>query len=458
MTVFLTFNKIKSIFASNLIAADKQQYELAKSISSSETLQVTEDNSHVYLKTNVPLKTQKDLDELTIYIEQIPLSSTHDSIKSIFSKYGKINYISLPRYKKSGKLKQFAFLEFDDLASVQNVLQAFKKIDALLLHQNVKPESLLSIKTFEPDQEGGVVVTDKEESKPEAEPESSSSSPPPAKRQKLEDSANESGNDPATATTADKSDVESDADKPNKKKKIRKHKRNQSKKKLMDECVMAMKVMKKNDWKKLRNAYLTLERQKAKEIKKILRESYNKRNESKHQSLMVASKASPKINFYGSPHHLTDQNASESTLDSQQTNIANFTPGCIVNIKFREPCADSKEFKKELKQFPCVQYVDIPEGGSQCFIRVDGSQAAHEIVSHYSSCEYETDILKDDVEREYWKKIADSREKKKRNKDSMEQSQTAEKKKRRRGREKLVIKIAKVTQSNQIIRFSEFDD
>jgi hypothetical protein len=240
------------------------------------------------------------------------------------------------------------------------------------------------------------------------------------------------------------------------KKKKRKHKRrNTAKNKLVDEHLMSMKVMKKNEWKKLRNAYLNLERQKAKEIKKILRETYNKRTDIKNQPFAsLTAKVSPKINFYGSPNERSTENVNEPVAESIEAGNLLFDPGCIVNIKFREPCVDFKEFKKELKQFPSVQYVDIMEGGSQCFIRVNASQAAHELVSHYSSCEYETEVLKDELEKDYWKKIFDSREKKKKNEDK---SKPNEKRHRRRGREKLVDKISKATQ-NTIIRFGDLEE
>ncbi|KAG5676792.1 hypothetical protein PVAND_006600 [Polypedilum vanderplanki] len=455
--IFLTFNKIKDILNSYLITEDKQLQEIVKSLSSSEILQVTDDNTKVSLKKEIPKKTQQEIDELTIYVEHIPLSSTHDSIKNIFSKYGKINYISLPRYKKSGQIKQFCFIEFDDQASVQNVLQTFKKLDGLLLHQNTKPENLLSIITFDSEKETNkseVTTNNLHESEDEG------NHSPPTKKLKLalevKNEEVKEENQKNTSMEDEKSIEDNVDDEVNtevvRKKKLRKHKRNHSKKNSIDERMMVMKVMKKTEWKKLRNAYLTLERQKAKEIKKILRESYNKRTESKNQPLQTSKAASPKISFYGSPDHFNDQTES---FESHQT-LNNFTPGCIVNIKFREPCVDCKEFKKELKQFSFVQYVDIPEGATQCFIRVDNSQSAHEIVNHYSSCEYETEILKDENEKNYWKKIFENREKKRRNKDS--EKNKMDKSKRRRGREKLVIKIAKATKSNQIIRFNEFDE
>lgn len=443
LSTFLNFNKIAEILRNYEVSEDKQQHELAKSVSKSTILELSEDRIKIKAKDDIPKKPPEEVEECTIYVEQIPLSSTHDSLRKIFSKFGKINYISLPRYKKSRQIKQFCFIEFDDPASVQNVLTGFKKIDGVLQYTSIKPENLLSVTTFEKDE------TDE----------------PPAKKAKIDVEENtikklnpdEKSTDKEDVKASDKElDPPASTEEVSKKKKKRKHKKNNTSKKGVDEHVMAMKVMRKTEWKKLRNAYLNLERQKAKEIKKILRESYNKRTDSKTH-ILHTTKASPKISFYGSPNDRSSDNATEpvgeSIFELYQSGNLMFTPGCIVNIKFREPCVDYKEFKKELKQFPSVQYVDILEGGSQCYIRVNTSQAAHELVSHYSSCEYETDILKDDLEKEYWKKIVDNREKKKKN----EEGKPAVKRQRRRGREKLMDKISKATQ-NQIIRFGEFDE
>lgn len=240
-----------------------------------------------------------------------------------------------------------------------------------------------------------------------------------------------------------------------KKKKNRHHKKKTGQKVFIDEHVMAMKIMRKKEWKKLRNAYLNLERQKAKEIKKILRDSYNKRNNNKIQEVQKyspANTASPRINFYGSPNDREDPAEATIEPESSLANGLAFTPGVIVNIKFREPCLDFKELKKEFKQYSYVAYVDILEGGAQSFIRVDNPSSAQELVNQYSSCEYETDILKDEAEKEYWKKIFEKRDSKKGGKEAPKKEPTV---KRRRGREKLRDKIS---QAAQHIRFEENDE
>lgn len=424
------------------------------------------------------MKSPEEIEETTIYIEQIPMNSTHDSITSIFSRFGKVNYVSLPKYKKSRQIKQFGFVEFDDKESIMKAINCFKRVDGVLQHASIKAENLLSISTFEkdvPEAEEKVAVDQESEEppvkkariedveEPEVEVEAKADEVEEIKEDEPEEdqvcpqeSENESKNEAdADESMKEEGKDESTAEHPVKKKKNRHHKKKSGQKAFFDERIMAIKIMRKKEWKKMRNAYLTLERQKAKEIKKILRDSYNKRHNNKIQECQKfspANTASPRINFYGSPNDREDPiEAPYQQGEVSSSSGLTFVPGVIVNIKFREPCLEPKELKKEFKQFPYCNYVDIIEGGAQCYIRVDAPSSAQELLNQYSSCEYETEILKDEAEKEYWKKISEKRDNKK-TKDSPKKEQPV---KRRRGREKLLEKINKASQH---IRFDDADD
>ena len=62
----------------------------------------------------------------TIYFENIPDSADHASISSIFSKYGEIFYVSLPRFPESKILKGFGFIEF---SNTESCLQAIEDLN-----------------------------------------------------------------------------------------------------------------------------------------------------------------------------------------------------------------------------------------------------------------------------------------------------------------------------------------
>lgn len=462
----MNFNKIKKLLQGG------PESIIRKALTRSTTLELSEDQTKVKRKDDAPIKTQDEIDEATLYVEQIPINSTHESISSVFSRFGKVNYVSLPRYKKSRQIKQFGFVEFDDLESLDAAINAFKKVDGLLQYSHLKAENLLSITTHEKD-DTEVVPKEKEV---EAVPDEKESDEPPVKKARLEDEEPQQipdstepcvdaempdevpikENSPDTST--DVVDAESKTEEPEtadgapKKKKNRCHKKKNNKKAFFDESLLAMKIMRKREWKKLRNGYLNLERQKAKEIKKILRESYNKRHNIKMREIQKFSPvntASPRINFYGSPNDREDQTEAVFEPESSQASGLTFIPGVIVNIKFREPSLDLKEIKKEFKQYPYVAYVDVLESGAECYIRTETPSSAQELVNQYSSCEYETGVLKDDAEKKYWESIFNKRDAKK-NKSQPRKEQPAVK--RLRGRQKLVDKINKASQH---IRFEE---
>ncbi|CAO1363892.1 unnamed protein product [Diamesa tonsa] len=480
---FLSFNKIKQMLDPHGV---NDPIDIVKAIANSELLELSEDNKSVRRKVEFKPKSADEIDNCTLYVEHLPNNADQQFVENLFSKYGKVTYVSLPRYKKSKKIKQFGFVEFEAPESVEKTLNAFKKFDGVLVYSSLKPDSLLSITTFEKDVEESaepptkrMKIQEPEETLPVSVLEETETKPLEEKIETLmvQDSKEESdGTDNENETEVpeetemkeEKLPIEvNDETKPKEedevpKKKIRKHKKKSSAQKdVQDERIFAMKIMKKKEWKKLRGTYLNLERTKAKEIKKLLREAYNKRNNNKTPSSShkspVAIKASPHISFYGSPKD-QDEVVEKITVAEvpeqrprQQT--LTFIPGAIVNIKFREPCVDFKEFKKEMRQFSYVQYVECPEGDFQSFIRCDSATSAQELASQYTSCEYDTEILKEEVETQYWNKIFEARNKTGKPKGS--NPSEAPPPARRRGREKLLKKIVK---SAQHIKFDDADE
>ncbi|XP_031617048.1 la-related protein 7 [Contarinia nasturtii] len=122
LDVFLTFNKIKAM--ANSIE------ELQKAIDGSEMLELSDDRQSVRRTTEIQKKDQ--LDEYMIYVEALPPNATHDSVRHQFSQFGNVAYVSLPKYKKSGRIKEFAFVEFEEKSSVEKCIQAFQQFDGVI--------------------------------------------------------------------------------------------------------------------------------------------------------------------------------------------------------------------------------------------------------------------------------------------------------------------------------------
>lgn len=139
----MKFNKIRKLTES--------LEDIQKALNKSELLELNEDKTKVFRK--IPPKEKQNVDDCTIYVESIKSDATHDWLSSIFSKFGKVAYVSLPRFKHNRMIKGFAFVEFEKESDAQAALTFFEEIDMKIPAQ-IPPEDLLSIKTFEKEEEG----------------------------------------------------------------------------------------------------------------------------------------------------------------------------------------------------------------------------------------------------------------------------------------------------------------
>lgn len=115
MTTFLQFNKIRNLGA-NL-------KEIRKSIKKSDLLELNEDESMVRRKTQFVELTQKEIDKKTIYVENVPAKLTNEELKTYFEQFGKISYISLPKFQTTNQPKGFAFIEFDQKSDSKRAIE-----------------------------------------------------------------------------------------------------------------------------------------------------------------------------------------------------------------------------------------------------------------------------------------------------------------------------------------------
>lgn len=211
---------------------------------------------------------------------------------------------------------------------------------------------------------------------------------------------------------------------------------------------IVLRIATKVEWKRLRNKYLAIQRERYSEAKKLLLQQRKNGAVAKKSTLpplvrpvtMKAKQvsASPhvakrictrNINFYGAMREeqsastyecglvddskpkakSDDERATEKPADKKPAQFA-YEPGLIVRVNFDEPCVDVADFKAEMKQHTCVRYVDLKEGQAFAMVRVDAARSAPALIKHCAPNRCQ--ILTGDTEKEYWTKIADDREQK----------------------------------------------
>eukprot|EP00729_Bicosta_minor_P000505 gene505-23935_t len=107
ITVLQTFNKLKAagVTVDEIAAAAKESTQLELDSSTSTKI-----------KRVLPLPPKRSEEtDCTIYVERLPSSTTHASLKAMFAKYGAVLFVSLPRHLPPSRvvgIKGFAFVEF----------------------------------------------------------------------------------------------------------------------------------------------------------------------------------------------------------------------------------------------------------------------------------------------------------------------------------------------------------
>ncbi|XP_061510211.1 la-related protein 7 [Anopheles gambiae] len=317
---FLKFNKIKALTTN----VD----EIANALKNSTLLELSDDRAKVRRKTEVVVKANSE--ECTIYVESLPPKADHDWVRNVFSSYGTVAYVSLPKFRNSGKIKEFGFVEFDEEASVQKALKAFQTFGGVLAYDTTDPAKMASIKTYEPEKgtqqhgEGSGETKAEQGAEMEKPIESSTGSmaeddgnkreedgdEPPAKRHKIDPTSDEDddtqddqqsdreANGQKQVEPASEEEFQSDQEEPvgeqdNKdgtdqtkgdgqdvkqdtgKKKCRQRKGcSIIKKELqLDDKVYELKIMTKKEWRRLRNKYLNLQKEEAKKLKRLFHQT-----------------------------------------------------------------------------------------------------------------------------------------------------------------------------------------
>ncbi|XP_045768924.1 la-related protein 7 isoform X2 [Maniola jurtina] len=439
ITEFLKFNKIRSL--------TQDANDIVKAMKHSTLLELSEDKQKVKRKT--PMMPY-DADLRTVYVESIPVTASREWLERVFSDYGQVAYISLPKFKNSNKIKGFAFIEFATPQDAQNCMNAFNKMGCKL-PSCMPPEELSSIKMFSVD-----TIEDNPDNQPDNHdnPDKNHDNPPdniphvkeeyepPKKKAKKREKKppktlelkqdQESDNEKRTPTEGRNTDVEQEskdeishdegkaADSMQRKKKLKKRSsKEKGKAKALAKgeapkgALWGLQVLPKSEWKSLRNKYLNLQRKFMKDIKTNLRNN-------KHAYSGIPDPAAPAMDVEPVKYSTQELNSAKNVEPLQKI------PGVFVKEVLPEPCLDVRLTKRTIKTNVHVEHVDVKEGQSEVIIRFDSSKAADEYCANSSN---RARVLCGAEEQEQWR-LAES----------------ARSNKRARGRTRLLARAAALSE------------
>lgn len=115
----LQFNKINLIlFEAHFSNLKEKKKALLEAVKRSDVLKLNKNGTLV--KRRIPFDWKilnsevykNKVNRRMIYVENLPSFASHNILADIFSQYGRILHISLPRYKTKA-VKGFAFIEFE---------------------------------------------------------------------------------------------------------------------------------------------------------------------------------------------------------------------------------------------------------------------------------------------------------------------------------------------------------
>ena len=151
LTLFLTFNKVSAMLSEIVepdAGDDRKVEELVKALSfiESDSIELSSCKTKLSRKSPFIASSPSDIDNRTVYAENLPPDADHESIRSIFLPHGEVVYVSIPKFK-SGRSKGFAFIEFKSSESVDKVVAEFTNVTI------ENKTELASVRTFNEERE-----------------------------------------------------------------------------------------------------------------------------------------------------------------------------------------------------------------------------------------------------------------------------------------------------------------
>jgi len=425
ISTFLKFNKINTLLAN--FGCENPLKELTKALEvvDSDLLESSEGK----VKRGLPLAPKPDEDECTIYVENISIEMDHDTLKKIFSVYGKVVYVSIPKYRDFKTNKGFAFVEFEEVDVAKKALEAFGA-DSSVIDAKMEPGDLLSIKTFNEEKDG------KEQSKENMESEGN------LKKRK---------NDAGDEETNKKVKLEDEDELKKKKKKPRLRKESGTESGIMqgDGQSTGIKILSKIEWKRLRNQYLNLQRknmklakqkykkqafqsgpkQKEGELKEVevgkqkegkVKEKEGKQKDAgKESKLKETEVGKPKdAGKEGKVKEIDVGKQKDAGKDHQSDGVSK-TPNVIVKVTVKDGVEDVKKLKHKIRELlggEAVGYVDARVGAPEAHVRCRDQAQANKLANVTAVDGWKWVKIQGEEEGKYWEKIEEDRQDKRQGK------------------------------------------
>eukprot|EP00050_Salpingoeca_kvevrii_P003496 m.226046 g.226046 ORF g.226046 m.226046 type:complete len:474 (+) comp10838_c0_seq12:1217-2638(+) len=97
--------------------------EIVAALRSSKLLEVSDDGLRV--RRIKPVAIKEDAQACTVFVEPVPKDIDHSTVKAIFQEFGKVDYVSIPRFNNEERTVQgFAFVEFAKPKYASKALEA----------------------------------------------------------------------------------------------------------------------------------------------------------------------------------------------------------------------------------------------------------------------------------------------------------------------------------------------
>ena len=389
VATFLTFNKISALLAELGVgeAAGEQEGELGKALRvvPSPHLALSEEGDKVTRVEPFKQAEKEQVEARTVYVENLPQDADHESLKKVgpppspptkpplqlFSEFGEVVYVSIPRFPTSRRSKGFAFVEFSLDSAVVGVLAAM---------QGVMGE-LASIKAFqEAEVEGGG-------------------------KRKMEEGGEGEGR-------AKKARTEGEAVK--EEEAVRGEE-------VVERQHSDLRVLSKEQWRKLRNKYLNEQRKNFSAAKQKLKKPRSPRRE---------------VDAKEEKGKTQKMETEEQVKEEVKVAIGEeMVPGLIVKVTVVEGVESVQGMKRVVREAvggEAVGYVDCRVGAAEVWVRcADRAQAAR-LVGVGAGLGGAAELVGGAEEEGYWQKIRKDREEKRSGKVVVPKV---------RGRRKLVARI-----------------